>query len=157
MVFKKLKELSASELRTELRRAGIQGKYVKVEAVMRLTTHLIDVSEDPLTFEFDPEIPIQNAEGDNDANYEVADEPPDTVTSTESAGGSASSVNDLLDAIVSSAANASINAGLPKTASSFVSSTSSASLSTSTITTSSAAASSHMTNVGMGHYPAASI
>ena len=61
MVFKKLHELTASELRIELKRAGIKGKYVKAEAIMRLTTHLIDVSEDPVTFEFDPEEPIMEA------------------------------------------------------------------------------------------------
>ena len=172
MVFKKLKELTANELRTELKRAGIQGKYVKTEAVMRLTTHLIDVSEDPLTFEFDPDIPIQNAEEDNDGTYEVTNDASDTVTVTEAAGGSAASVSELLNAIVSSAASVTIAGGLPTTASSFVSSTSSASiptttstfvtstssasLTTSTFTTSTTAASSHIMNAGMGHYPAAS-
>ena len=53
MVLKKLEELSASELRTELKRVGIKGKFIKAQAIMRLTTHLIDISEDPMTFEFD--------------------------------------------------------------------------------------------------------
>ena len=56
MVFKKLHELTANELRIELRRAGIKEKYIKAEAIMRLTTHLIDVSEDPVFF--DPEMPF---------------------------------------------------------------------------------------------------
>ena len=58
MVFKHLDELTASELRIELKRAGIKGKYVKAQAIMRLTTHLIDISEDALTFEFDPEMSL---------------------------------------------------------------------------------------------------
>ena len=45
MVFKLLHELSASELRTELKRVGIQGKFVKAQAIVRLSTHLMDVSE----------------------------------------------------------------------------------------------------------------
>ena len=40
----------------KLRRTGIKEKYIKAEAIMRLTTHLIDVSEDPVFF--DPEMPF---------------------------------------------------------------------------------------------------
>ena len=65
MVLKKLEELTASELRIELKRVGIKGKFVKSQAIMRLTTHLVDVSEDPMIFEFDPEVPIEENTDDN--------------------------------------------------------------------------------------------
>ena len=58
MVLKKVAELSASELRTELKRAGIKGKFIKTQAIVRLTTYLIDVSEDPATFEFYTDVPV---------------------------------------------------------------------------------------------------
>ena len=41
MVYKKLSELSAGELRIELKRDGIKGKFVKSQAIVRLTTNLI--------------------------------------------------------------------------------------------------------------------
>ena len=88
MVLKKLQELTANELRIELRRAGIKGKYVKAEAIMRLTTFLIDVSEDPLSFEFDPDVPVEadtdKADGDE---YEVVTDTPDTMTAVTSSAG----------------------------------------------------------------------
>ena len=101
MVLKRLDELTASELRIELKRAGIQGKYVKGQAIMRLTTHLIDISEDPLSFEFDPEMPIEaDATDENgDGVYEVTNDLPEVVSSAETAGGIAASVSGLVNSI----------------------------------------------------------
>ena len=96
MVLKKLNELSANELRTELKRAGITGKYVKSQAIMRLTTHLIDISEDPMTFEFDPEMPITNVIEDTN-EYEVVEH--ETEHTAEISGGSAASVSGLVNSI----------------------------------------------------------
>ena len=102
MVFKHLDELTASELRIELKRAGIKGKYVKAQAIMRLTTHLIDISEDPLTFEFDPEMPIEEVgdDGGGPDEYEVLNDAPEAQpASSDNAGGSAASVSGLVNSI----------------------------------------------------------
>ena len=155
MVLKKLDELSAAELRIELKRVGIKGKYVKAQAIMRLTTHLIDISEDPITFEFDPEVPIEEgAEDDPDEYVVTGDEVPNVARSQ------AASVSGLVDAINADSSNPPVT--LPVTATAFVSTpstapvttvpvtvpttttsstrTTSASLNTSTITTSAVSA-----------------
>ena len=94
MVFKHFQELTASELRTELKRAGIKGKFVKADAIMRLTAHLIDVSEDPFTFEFDPEIAINElADDDNPGDYEVTNDVHEPVISSDSVGSTAASAS----------------------------------------------------------------
>ena len=102
-MFKHLEELTASELRIELKRAGIKGKYVKAQAIMRLTTHLIDISEDPLTFEFDPEMPIVEEPGEDGGGpdeYEVLNDAPEVQpASSDTAGGSAASVSGLVNSI----------------------------------------------------------
>ena len=99
MVLKRLEELTAVELRTELKRAGIKGKYIKAQAIMRLTTHLIDISEDPLTFEFDPEMPIDEVQVDgNPDDYEVTNDVPE-IMSSEPAGSTAASVSGLVNSI----------------------------------------------------------
>ena len=137
MVLKHLRSLTASELRIELKRAGIKGKYVKAEAIMRLTTHLIDVSEDPMTFEFDPDMPIDEIEADNDPNdYVVTNDDLEVVHT--SVGDTAASVSGLITSIGAG----SSSTFLPVTTSSipFVS-TSTASITTSTTTTSTASTS----------------
>ena len=139
MVFKKLDELTAAELRIELRRAGIVGKYVKSQAIMRLTTHLVDISEDPHTFEFDPEVPIDETVGDNNI-YEV-DDGPDANTAVTTAGVTAASVSGLVGAINAGPSGVSATVTLPSQTSAFVS-TSAAAMTTSTVTTSTASASS---------------
>ena len=174
MVFKLLHELSASELRTELKRVGIKGKFVKAQAIVRLSTHLMDVSEDPVTFQFDPEVPIVEEAG-VDNEYEVIGDP-DVVTTTASAGGSAAgssagtvnsnaggaaaSVSGLVNSIsggttpVTAPPTTGPTAFVPSTTTSSTTTTT-ASLTTSTVTTSSIAGS-HYQNIGMGHYPQAS-
>eukprot|EP00092_Neocalanus_flemingeri_P015208 GFUD01016429.1.p1 GENE.GFUD01016429.1~~GFUD01016429.1.p1 ORF type:complete len:106 (+),score=35.32 GFUD01016429.1:110-427(+) len=56
MGLKKLTELKASELSTELKRAGLAvtgGKFNdEREAILRLSTYLIDKGEDPTSYEF---------------------------------------------------------------------------------------------------------
>ena len=105
MVFKHLRELTASELRTELKRAGIKGKFVKADAIMRLTAHLIDVSEDPFTFEFDPDIPIDElADDGNPGDYVVMNDVHEPVISSDSVGSTAASVSGLLESIVAGVA-----------------------------------------------------
>ena len=132
MVYKKLSELSAGELRIELKRVGIKGKFVKSQAIVRLTTHLIDVSEDPQIFEFDLEVPIEEADVD-DNEYEVINDGPEATT----AGNTAASVAGLVDAINSGASGVSAAVTLPSQPTSFVV-TSTASMNTSTVTTSTA-------------------
>ena len=141
MVLKRLDELTASELRIELKRAGIQGKYVKGQAIMRLTTHLIDISEDPLSFEFDPEMPIEADATDvnGEGVYEVTNDLPEVVSSAETAGGTAASVSGLVNSI--SGASSSQSVPVTTTSTPFVTSTSSASITTSTVTISSASGS----------------
>ena len=147
MAFKRLDELTASELRTELKRAGIQGKYIKAQAIMRLTAHLIDISEDPLTFEFDPEMPIQDDATDG-GEYEVDDGNDATgavSTAEQTVGSTAASVSGLINSIVNDATSSS---SIPVSSSSapFVTTTttasitSSVSITSSTVTTSSASA-----------------
>jgi hypothetical protein len=143
MVLKKLEVLSASELRTELKRVGIKGKFVKAQAIMRLTTHLIDVSEDPLTFEFDPDMLIDEVSEDNPDDYVVTN---DGTEGTETARNEAASVSGLTAAIF---ASSSTPVTLPVTATAFVS-TSSACITTATVTTSSATSS-----MNLGQYPPA--
>lgn len=154
MAFKHLRELTASELRTELKRAGIKGKFVKADAIIRLTAYLIDVSEDPLSFEFDPEIPIDElAEDGNPGDYEVLNDVPEAIVSSGSAGDTAASVSSLVGSITAGTSAGSLSATLTTTATPFVSSTttSSASITTSTVTTSSASGSSPYPS--MGHFP----
>ena len=131
MVLKKLEELSASELMTELKRVGIKGKFVKAQAIVRLSTHLVDVSEDPLTSEFDPDVPVEEASEDNPEDYVVMNDGNDNAGVTRS---EAASISGLVGAI-----NASTTTplSLPLSTTPCVS-TSSASISTATITTSSA-------------------
>ena len=154
MVFKRLRDLTASELRTELKRAGIKGKFVKADAIMRLTAHLMDVSEDPFEFEFDPDIPIDElAEDGNPGDYEVTNDVIEPVTSSGPVGDTAASVSGLLNSILAGVSAGVSSATLTTTASPFVSSstsstTSSASITTSTVTTSSAAGSSPYPNIG---------
>ena len=166
MVFKHLDELTASELRIELKRAGIKGKYVKAQAIMRLTTHLIDISEDPLTFEFDPEMPIEEVgdDGGGPDEYEVLNDAPEAQpASSDNAGGSAASVSGLVNSIAAgtftttppvTTATPFVSAASATTASATTASTA-ASISTSTFTTSSASASASFPyqNAGMGQYP----
>ena len=53
MVLKKLTELALGELMNELEKAGIETKNVgEREAVLRLTTYLIDLGEDPTSYEY---------------------------------------------------------------------------------------------------------
>ena len=142
MVFKKLHELTANELRIELKRAGIKGKYVKAEAIMRLTTHLIDVSENPIEFEFDPEVPVEpdvdNADGDE---YEVVTDHLEAVSVvSSSAENTAASVPGLVN-IISSVTSTTTSSVTATTASTpIVSTASSGSMSApaSTFTTTSA-------------------
>ena len=140
MVLKKLEELSASELRTELKRVGIKGKFIKAQAIMRLTTHLIDISEDPMTFEFDPEMVIDEVNEDNPEDYVVTNDVGDTITDV--ARSEAASVSGLTNAILNGPPSTSFTP--PSTATPFVS-TSSASITTSTVTTSSGVASNNIT------------
>ena len=141
-MFKKLHELTANELRIELKRAGIKGKYVKAEAIMRLTTHLIDVSENPIEFEFDPEVPVEpdvdNADGDE---YEVVTDHLEAVSvAASSAENTAASVSGLVN-IISSGASTTTSSVTATTASTpIVSTASSGSMSApaSTFTTTSA-------------------
>ena len=93
---KKLEELSASELRTELKRVGIKGKFVKAQAIVRLKTHLVDISEDPLTFEFDPDVPVAEASEDNPEDYVVMNDGNDNAGVTRS---EAASISGLVGAI----------------------------------------------------------
>ena len=156
MVLKKLQELTANELRIELRRAGIKGKYVKAEAIMRLTTYLIDVSEDPLSFEFDPDVPVEadtdNADGDE---YEVVTDTPDTMTViTSSAGVAAASVSGLVNAISSGTLTTTSSATATTASTPFVStpSTSSTAAPTSTLTMTSSTSSFPYPHMG-GYVP----
>ena len=131
MVYKKLEDLTASELRTELKRAGIKGKYVKTQAIMRLTTFLIDVSEDPLTFEFDPEVPVDEVGETNMDDYIVTDNSESTAETI------AAAVTTLVQSITSGGGSSSIPmVTLPANPTPFVSNRS-ASMSTTTVTTSS--------------------
>ena len=154
MVLKKLEELSASELRTELKRVGIKGKFIKAQAIMRLTTHLIDISEDPMTFEFDPEMVIDEVNEDNPEDYVVTNDGGDTITDV--ARSEAASVRGLTNAILNGPPSTSFTP--PSTATPFVS-TSSASITTSTVTTSSGVASNNhgyflpSSGVGSSVYP----
>ena len=55
MALKKLTDLSASELAAELKKAGLAisaETFDEREAILRLTTHLIDKGEDPTSYEF---------------------------------------------------------------------------------------------------------
>lgn len=113
MAFKHLRELTASELRTELKRAGIKGKFVKADAIIRLTAYLIDVSEDPLSFEFDPEIPIDElAEDGNPGDYEVLNDVPEAIVSSGSAGDTAASVSSLVGSITAGTSAGALSATL---------------------------------------------
>jgi hypothetical protein len=151
MVLKRLEELTAVELRTELKRAGIKGKYIKAQAIMRLTTHLIDISEDPLTFEFDPEMPIDEVQVDgNPDDYEVTNDVPE-ILSSEPAGSTAASVSGLVNSISAGNSANMPPVTLPQSPTALVTTTSSASITTATVTSSSASASYPFQN--MGHFP----
>ena len=55
MALKKLTDLTACELSTQLKKAGLAisgNKFDEREALLRLTTHLIDKGEDPTSYEF---------------------------------------------------------------------------------------------------------
>ena len=131
MVFKKLHELTASELRIELKRAGIKGKYVKAEAIMRLTTHLIDVSEDPVTFEFDPEEPIMEADATDGDDYQVITETQENVSSPgPSVTRSAVSVSGLINVISSGTSTTTSSVTSTTAAMPFVATASSGSVTT---------------------------
>ena len=99
---------------------------------MRLTPHLIDVSEVPKIFEFDPEVPIEKADVD-DNKYEVINDGPEART----AGNTAASVSGFVDAINSGASGVSAAVTLPSQPTSFVVN-STASMNTSTVTISTA-------------------
>ena len=60
MVFKKLYELSIGELKTEFRRAGLDGDFSVGYAVVRLTVHLVKNGQDPYNFQFDTEDSAKN-------------------------------------------------------------------------------------------------
>ena len=55
MILKKLYELSIGELRTEFRRAGLDGDFSVGYAVVRLTVYFVQNSLDPYNFQFDTE------------------------------------------------------------------------------------------------------
>ena len=140
MALKRLDELTATELRIELKRAGIKGKFVKSQAIIRLTNHLNEVSEDPFTFEFDPEEPVEEVTTDSGTadEYEVLNDAPEAGGS-----GAAASVSDLINGISAGGSTTTASTTLPTTATPFVttanvSSTSSGSATTTTFTTSSA-------------------
>ena len=61
MVIKRLDELSTSELRAEFVKAGIQSEFQEIEAIVRLTIHLVGVNEDPFTFQFNTEVSVDDA------------------------------------------------------------------------------------------------
>ena len=136
MVYKKLHELTANELRIELKRVGIRGKYIKAEAIMRLTTHLIDVSEDPITFEFDPDNPIEDDATDND-EYGVETDVVDMVTVTSTTEGGAASVSSLVNTISGGASTTTTSVTTATTTTPFVALASSGSLTAPTVSTTS--------------------
>ena len=161
MVFKKLHELTASELRVELRRAGIKGKYVKAEAIMRLTTHLIDVSEDPVTFEFDPEEPIVEADATDGDDYEVINETPEIVTTgpgpSISTARSAVSVSGLINAISAGTSTTTSSVTSTTSAMPFVATASSVAVTTPTPTITIASSTSSYPYTQMGGFTSAGI
>ena len=72
MVLKLPYKLIASKLKTELKRVGIKWKFVKALAIEVLSANLMDISEDPVTFQFDAEVPIKEVTGrDNDDEYTI--------------------------------------------------------------------------------------
>ena len=118
MVLKKLHELSASELRTELKRAGIKGKFIKTQAIVRLTTYLIDVSEDPGTFEFDTDVPVDELQVEGEpGDYEVTN---DNDTPDTAVGSTAASVSRLVESIVAGASGVNPSTSLPSVPTAFV-------------------------------------
>ena len=118
MVLKKLTELSASELRTELKRAGIKGKFIKTQAIVRLTTYLIDVSEDPATFEFYTDVPVDEMQVEGDpGDYEINN---DIYTPDTAAGSTAASVSGLVESIAAGPSGVNPSTSLPSVPTAFV-------------------------------------
>ena len=60
MVSKKLYELSIGELKTEFRRACLDGDFSVGYAVVRLTVNLVKNGQDPYNFQFDTEYIAKN-------------------------------------------------------------------------------------------------